>query len=127
MASPEVWSDIHPNIVVDAKGAIKKSINIDAIMGSIDNILRTHPGERLMLAEFAAGLQDFVFEPAHPENFDDVANRIKREVEIWDPRVIVRSIDFKTEPDIHTVTLIMLFAIRGYDQIFEYSTALRGV
>ncbi len=127
MAIPEVWSDLHPSIITDAKGAIKKVINVDAVIGSIDNILRTHPGERLMLAEFAAGLQDLVFEPALPENFDDIANRVKREVELWDPRVMVRSIDFKTEPDIHTVTLIMFFAIRGYDQIFEYSTALRGV
>lgn len=126
MAVPEIWSDIHSNIIVDAKGAIKKVTNIDAVIGSIDNILRTHPGERLMLAEFAGGIQDLVFEPAHPENFDDIADRVKREVEIWDPRVMVRSIDFKTEPDIHTVTLIMLFAIRGYDEIFEYSTALRG-
>ena len=79
MSIPEVWSDLHPSIITDAKGAIKIVTNIDSVIGSIDNILRTNPGERLMLAEFAAGLQDLVFEPAHPENFENVANRVREE------------------------------------------------
>jgi len=42
----EVWSEIDPEIVSDGLGQIKRVINVDAVKASIDNILRTRPGER---------------------------------------------------------------------------------
>ena len=42
--------------MADAQGALKKVINIDSVKASIDNILRTHQGERVMTAaDNAAG------------------------------------------------------------------------
>lgn len=124
---PEVWSDLHHNISVDAQGAIKKAINVDAVKSSIDNILRTRPGERVMLPTFAAGLQDLVFEPTKQEIYNRVADRIRTAINTWDPRVIVQTIGFTVDADNSTVTIEMIFAIRGYDQIFEHSTTLTGV
>lgn len=122
MPEPEVWSDIHHNIEIDAKGAIRKVTNIDAVKTSIDNILRTIPGERVMLPTFAAGLQDLVFEPTNERIYARVADRIKDAINVWDPRVIVQKVDFIMDQDRNTVTIKMTFAIKGYDQIFTHST-----
>lgn len=124
---PEVWSDIHHNIDVDAQGAIRKAINIDAVKTSIDNILRTRPGERVMLPTFAGGLQDLVFEPTRQDVYNRVADRIRNAINTWDPRVIVQTINFTIDADSSSIMIEMLFAVKGYSQIFEHSTNLTGV
>lgn len=126
MPVAEIWSDIHSRIPVDARGSIKKVINVDAVISSIDNILRTRPSERVMLPSFGAGMQDLVFETTSEDSYDSLADTIKTAIETWDDRVIINSIDFYTEPDQNLLTVKMFFAIRGYDRIFEYSTALLG-
>lgn len=123
----EVWSDIHSNIVLDARGGIKKVTNVDSVISSIDNILRTRPGERVMLPLFGAGLADLVFEPTNPDIYDEVRDNLIRSIETWEDRVTINSVDFQVEADKNTVTIKMSFAVRGYDEIFEYSTSLVGV
>ena len=124
---PEVWSDLHQNIDVDAQGAVRKVINIDAIKTSIDNILRTSPGERVMRPTFAGGLQDLVFEPTRQDVYNRISDRIKSSINIWDPRIIVQTIGFVIDADHSEVTIEMKFAVKGYDQIFNHATTLTGV
>lgn len=126
MGTPEVWSDLHHNIKIDAHGSVKKVINIDAIKTSIDNILRTRPGERVMLPTFAAGLQDLVFEGCNEATYDRIADQIREHVTLWDDRVIVNTINFQVSPDKNQMTVVMTFQVKGYDQIFEHSTSLSG-
>ena len=124
MAVPEVWSDIHQNIEIDAKGAIRTVRNIDAVKTSIDNILRTIPGERVMLPQFAAGIQDLLFEPTDERAYSRIADRIRDAVNIWDDRVVVQKIDFILNSDQSQVSIKMEFAIKGYDQIFTQQTII---
>lgn len=123
---PVIWSDIHSQVRVDARGSIKVVTNVEAVISSIDNILRTRPGERVMLPTFGAGMQDLVFELTSQSAFDNLAYKIRTSIEQWDDRVIIQSIDFSTDPDRNLLTVKMLFAIRGYDEIFTYSTSLLG-
>lgn len=126
MTVPVIWSDIHSRIPIDARGSIKVVENIDSIISSIDNILRTRPGERVMLPSFGAGMQDLVFESTSQSIYDNIADTIRSAIESWDDRILINSIDFYTTPDQNLLTVKMFFAVRGYDRIFEYSTALMG-
>lgn len=123
----ELWSDLHHNLVTDAQGSIKKAINVDAVKTSIDNILRTRRGERVMLPSFGAGLTDMLFEGIDEDAFDDLGDEIREAIEMWDDRVLINSINFFAVPDRNEVTLKISFGIKGYDKIFEFSTALSGV
>lgn len=127
MSYPEIWSDIHHNIDVDAQGSIRKVINIDAVKTSIDNILKTRPGERVMLPTFAGGIQDLVFEPTKPFVYDRIADRIKSAINIWDDRILIESINFEIDADHNAVAILFKFAIKGYANIFEHSVNLTGV
>jgi hypothetical protein len=121
---PIVWSDIHHNFEIDAKGDIRKAVNIAAVKTSIDNILRTIPGERVMLPTFAAGLQDLVFEPTDARVYSRISDRIKDAINVWDTRVIVQKVDLVIDADNSSVTIKMQFAIKGYDQIFTHETTV---
>lgn len=122
-----VWSDLHPSIVPDGLGDIKIVENVASVMGSIDNILRTQKGERVMLPEFGSNLGGMVF-----ENIDDtlmkfIAHDVKESIERWDDRVSVEQVQAVTDPDRSSASIVVKFRIKGYgSSIFEHKVLLRG-
>jgi hypothetical protein len=127
MAQAEIFSDLHQSLTTDAQGNIRKVVNIDAIITSIDNILRTKPGERPMLRAFGSRLTTLLFENIQEEYFDILADEIKSAIEKWDNRVGISSINFDSKADENSVDIKMTFIVRGFDNIFTYSTQLQGL
>lgn len=120
----EIWSDLHQDIKVDAQGSIKKVINIEAVKTSIDNILRTAKGTRVMLRNFGSDIKMMLFENIDGSLSDILSDEIKESINIWDDRVIVNEINFKADPDRNSVTVGIHFSIRGYDEIFSMSSVI---
>ena len=122
-----IWSDLDPRIVPDGQGDIKIVENVASVMGSIDNILRTRKGERVMLPEFGSSLSSMVF-----ENIDDtlmkfIAHEVKESIERWDDRVLVEQVQAVTEPDRSAVFIVVKFRIKGYgNSIFKHEILMRG-
>ncbi len=54
---------------------------------SIAIILRTTPGERLMLPAFGAGLDRYLFEPNNAATLRLIQEEIKRALTRWEPRI----------------------------------------
>ena len=123
-AKLEVWSDLHQDIITDGQGRIKKSTNIESVKTSIDNILRTYQGERVMLPEFASRLKDIVFEPISAALANRISEEVKRVIELWDDRVTVASVDYQADPDRNTVYVTIRFIIRGYSEVFTHKVAV---
>ncbi|MHA1305386.1 MAG: GPW/gp25 family protein [Candidatus Heimdallarchaeaceae archaeon] len=120
----EVWSDLHHDIKGDGKGAIKRVINIESVITSIDNILRTAPSERVMLPDFAARLRHMVFERASQESMNSIADEIKDSLAKWDDRVLINSVDFYAHPDRNEIRAELSFMIRGHTNIFQHSVLI---
>ena len=123
--SKEVWSDLHQSITTDVQGSIKKVINIEAVKTSIDNILRTPRGTRVMLRDFGSDLKSMLFENIDNRSVDLIEDEIKNAITTWDNRIIVNAVDFKTDADRNQVTVLIKFAIRGYDKVFSHKTVVR--
>ncbi|MHA1690368.1 MAG: GPW/gp25 family protein [Candidatus Heimdallarchaeaceae archaeon] len=121
IVAKEIWSDIHQDIKVDAQGSIKKVINIEAVKTSIDNILRTSKGTRVMLRDFGSDLRGLLFENIDDDLVDLIADEIKTAINTWDSRVLVNAVNFKSNADRNQVTIGLKFAIKGYDEIFSMS------
>lgn len=121
-----IWSDLDHRLIQDAAGALKKVDNVKAVMTSVDNILRTSKGERVMLPEFGSSLKDMVFESMNSPLIDLVSQSIKEEIEYWDNRVNVTQIRYLEEPDNNSIIIEIAFAIKGYSQIFKTEVAIRG-
>jgi phage baseplate assembly protein W len=85
----EIWSDLHHTLTTDSQGAIRKAVNLDSVKTSLDNILRTAKGERVMLPMFGCGLSDFLFEEMNEATFDMITDIINDEIKKWDNRVIL--------------------------------------
>lgn len=122
----EIWSDLDHRLVQDAKGNLKKAINIQAVLSSVDNILQTSKGERVMLPEFGSSLKDMAFESMNSPILDLISRDIKNEIEMWDDRVSVTQVRYMDDPDANSVVLEIYFSIKGYYKIFKQEVAIKG-
>lgn len=55
-------------------------------------ILQTEPGERVMRADFGAGLRAFVFEPINTMTMALVRQRVEQALITWEPRIDVQEV-----------------------------------
>lgn len=126
MAIPEIWSELHHDLILDAQGGIKKVINVDAVISSVINILRTTPGERVMFRSFGCRLSSLLFENIQSVIFDKIADEIRTAITLYDDRVNINKIAFFAYPDRNTVDIKLNFSIQSYDEIFERTVSLTG-
>jgi hypothetical protein len=122
--APIVWSDLHHDIVGDARGHIKKVVNLEAVLTSLDNILRTSPFQRVMRPTFASGIGHYVFEPMTPAVIRSAIHEVQRAINNWDDRIIIYSVSFEANPDNNSLGISISGSVRGYDDVFEYETVV---
>lgn len=77
-----VWSSGEPNV--------RESICI---------ILRTRPGERLLLPDFGCGLDDYLFEPNNVATLRLIQEAVKRSLARWEPRIKLDDVRVALNPD----------------------------
>lgn len=64
----------------------------------IQIVVLTEPGERQQLPAFGSGLRPLLFAPNTTPTWHDIAERIRRSVTDWEPRVRVLAVDVVTDP-----------------------------
>lgn len=81
---------------VDENGRLPLASGDDSVREVIRNILLTRPGERLMRAEFGAGLQDFIHQPNNESTRSLMANVIRKAIELWETRIKLETVQVET-------------------------------
>jgi phage baseplate assembly protein W len=84
---------------VGADGRVAFSEGEQNVRESIQVILMTDPGERLMRPDFGVGLSPLLFEPNVATTRHLIAGRIASALAQWEPRVNVESVDVEPDPD----------------------------
>jgi hypothetical protein len=83
---------------VGADGRVAWSAGTANVEEGIRVVLLSTPGERPRLPGFGAGLDGMLFEPNTVATRNAVAERIRRAVAEWEPRVRVLSVDVDPDP-----------------------------
>lgn len=65
---------------------------------SIAVILQTEAGERLMLADFGAGLGRYLFEPNNAATHVRIAASIEDALRRWEPRIALDGVEVRGDP-----------------------------
>ena len=78
---------------IGADGRMAWSEGEPNIREAIEIILKTEERERLNLPTFGAGLRKFLFEPNTVSTRHQIADRIQRALQLWEPRIIVAAVD----------------------------------
>lgn len=64
----------------------------DDVEQAVEIILRTSPGERVMLPRYGAGLRDFLFAPNSPVTHRQVEDAVTRALTDLEPRITVERV-----------------------------------
>ena len=108
-----IYSDIDIELTQATDGDVLKDTNEDAVINSIINIINTIKGSRRMLPDFAASIQQILFEPIDPRTANLIRNKIASNIIKWDNRVNIKKILVEPIYDRNMYQCLMEFSIVG--------------
>ena len=83
---------------LDATGQWATSVGGQNVRESIQILLLTRLGERLMTPEYGSSLRTFLFAPNNPATRKSVQDEISRALQVWEQRVTVDSVSVDPDP-----------------------------
>lgn len=95
----EIYSEVHGKFAKDANGDVQKLYNADCINHSIRAIIKTRPGERVMLPEFGCNLDWLLFEPVDEDTAAKLGYEITNAIGRWEDRCVIVNIRVIPYPD----------------------------
>lgn len=91
---------------VDHTGSIALSEGVPDLDRSIELVLMTAPGERLMRPKFGCRIWDLLFEPVTGNLLGLIAEAVREALAQWEPRIIVEEVQPVPDPDNHALIRI---------------------
>lgn len=113
---------------LNRKTPVAKTLNedADAVVASIENILRTRQNERLFNLDITANMEDLLFEPLTRTNASLIYDSMFRAISRFEPRVRLLNdsrVSVNSNEDGYDVTLV--FEIIGLDGNFMIQSSLQ--
>lgn len=93
---------------VDHTGAIGLSEGVPDLDRSIEIVLMTAPGERLMRPQFGCRIWDLLFEPVTGNLLGLIAEAVREALAQWEPRIVVEDVKPEPDPDNHALVRIQI-------------------
>ena len=104
---------------VGADGQMLWSEGEQNVRESIAIILRTTPGERVMLPGFGCGLDRYLFEPNNAATLRLIQEEIKRALTRWEPRIRLDDVLVQVNPDDPRVVDVTIYYTLIATQVAE--------
>lgn len=83
---------------LDATGQWATSVGAQNVRESIQILLLTRLGERLMYPNYGSTLSTFLFAPNNPATRKSIEEEITRALQVWEPRISIDSVSVIVDP-----------------------------
>ena len=67
-----------------------------------------------------------IFEPLNATSIKFLSRTMKDDIERWDDRVIILTVNIYPDPDRSLLSITIMFKIRGLEDILKYETEIKG-
>jgi len=105
------------------KGDIYKKFNIGAVLQACKNALLTDKGEKPFLPDFGVGATSQLFEFNDPITRRKIVDRIGINIPFYEPRVEVKSVQFKTSDfDLNSLGITVEVVILSLNETVTFTT-----
>jgi len=78
---------------IDQQGGVSLTNERNELQQSIQVILSTSPGQRVMRPTFGCRLQELVFQPNNNLTIAQVRRYVEEALGMWEPRIIIKNVD----------------------------------
>lgn len=93
------WKDIDITLNRKRNGDIADMVDVNAVHNSLVNILKTMPGSRRMLPEFALNLYYLLFDPVDEITAREVGETMFLVISRWEQRIVIDDLLVKPNPE----------------------------
>jgi len=113
-------------ILIDTNNYIPGLMEINdhrnLIRASLQRILGTSKGERVMQPEFGHNLKQILFEPLDEIIIEDLKREIYSIISTQEPRIAVKDVNFEIDYDNHTIAIAVSFYYKrsGIEDYFNF-------
>ena len=97
-----------PPTFLDNKGEVKMISDVEDIEKSLQIIITTRKGERIMRPEFGCDLTDKIFENLNATQVNMMKNRVEEAILLFEPRIDVLKIALDTQNILEGTFLIKI-------------------
>lgn len=87
---------------------------LSVVQQNLKMLILTIPGERTMIPNYGVGLKTFLFSTFTPSLVASIENKIREQVKIYMPAVIIKQVLVETgDIDTNTLSLKLIYSIPG--------------
>ena len=98
-----------------------------AIRRAVKSLLLLNSNEKPFHPEVSGGISELLFENASPVIIMEVSNRIKRAINLYEPRVSATKVDVYFEDDTGALLVKVLYTIRNSKKIYTTTVSLERI
>lgn len=103
----------------------KNLSDIDSVVASIDNILKTRIGERPFNRDFGSRLEDYLFEPYTFSVSRLILSEIISSINKWEKRAeITAGTNVIMNPDSRIYEVVLNVKIKGFEEVIQINRTL---
>jgi len=84
----------------------------EALKSNLINFFLTGKNERVLNTEFGSGLRNMMFETITLESIEEVKASIRNELDLYFPRINVKSLKLQTYPDQNLVNFFLEYSVK---------------
>ena len=96
---------------LDTEARVKEAVEEESVKASIEVILGTAKGERVMRPDFGSDLSNFLFRPINNTTKGRIASSVKEALMRWEPRIRVMEVQVQADVE-DPATLLINIAYR---------------
>lgn len=105
-------------------GSVELVSNEKDIQESLQILLSTSLGERVMQPRYGCDLQDYLFEPLSSSVIGYIKERVKNSILLFEPRIVAEKIDVTADDSFDIIegrfTISVTYTIPGTNSRFNY-------
>ena len=123
-ARTKLYSDIDLTFAVKPSGEIFKKTDAAAVKQAVKNLMLTNYFEKPFQPLFGANLRSLLFDLADDDAEEDIEERCKHAINIFEPRAQALNIIATARPDRNSVSVVVQFRVINTDELVKFTSTL---
>lgn len=107
------YSDLAFKPELDQNGDLRTVKDVNSIKQAIFTLFHTIPGSRVMMPNYGASLQPFLFEVFDEETAKSMYGYILEAIKVFEPRITVDKLNIKVFEESQTYEITLKYTIRA--------------
>ena len=123
-ARTKLYSDIDLTFAVKPSGEIFKKTDAAAVKQAVKNLMLTNYFEKPFQPLFGANLRSLLFDLADDDAEEDIEERCKNAINVFEPRARALNVNAIAKPDRNSIAVVIEFQIINTDELVKFTSTL---